>query len=152
MQSMKILEAYVLSDGKWVVLHVCSASNFRRAIVMPNLRPPVTTTAAAITYRESIMKALPHGSSFDPLMTLDKTTHPDEIKLAPIVKAVTSGSKKFFLGTDSAPHERQRKESSCSCAGIFSAPVALSLYAKVFDEVSNNNSVLSRLGISLYVR
>ncbi|KAL0727237.1 hypothetical protein Bca4012_023330 [Brassica carinata] len=115
---------------------VTSASNFRRAIVMPNLRPSVTTTAAAITYRESIMKALPHGSSFDPLMTLDKTTHPDEIKLAreAIVKAVTSGSKKFFLGTDSAPHERQRKESSCGCASMHSAPVALSLYAKVFDE------------------
>ena len=51
---------------------------------MPNLKPPVTTTSAAITYRESIMKALPHGSSFDPLMTLYLTdkTHPHEIKLA----------------------------------------------------------------------
>ncbi|KAG2248898.1 hypothetical protein Bca52824_088526 [Brassica carinata] len=269
-----------------------SASNFRRAIVKPNLKPPVTTTSVAITNRESIMKALPHGSSFDPLMTLyliDKT-HPDEIKLAresgvvyavklypagattnsqdgvrplwkmltstrrdgqtkhaspgkinhthsrldfvhgevtdpkidvfdrerifietvlqpliqrlpqlkvvmehittmdavnfvqscqegfvgatvtpqhlllnrnalfqgglqphnyclpvlkreihreAIVKAVTSGSKKFFLGTDSAPHERRRKESSCGCAGIYSAPVALSLYAKVFDEAGS---------------
>ena len=68
------------------VAFVCSASNFRRAIVMPNLKPPVTTTSVAITNRESIMKALPHGSSFDPLMTLyliDKT-HPDEIKLAPM--------------------------------------------------------------------
>ncbi|KAJ4870276.1 Amidohydrolase-related protein [Raphanus sativus] len=57
-----------------------------------------------------------------------------EIHREAIVKAVTSGSKKFFLGTDSAPHERRRKESSCGCAGIYSAPVALSLYAKVFDE------------------
>lgn len=64
-----------------------------------------------------------------------------------IVKAVTSGSKKFFLGTDSAPHERTRKESSCGCAGIYSAPVALSLYAKVFDEVNvvTSNSLLSRV-------
>ncbi|XP_013599074.1 PREDICTED: dihydroorotase, mitochondrial isoform X1 [Brassica oleracea var. oleracea] len=268
-----------LRDGdllQAVVPH--SASHFRRAIVMPNLKPPVTSTAAAITYRESIMKALPIESSFDPLMTLYLTdkTHTDEIKLAresgvvyavklypagattnsqdgvtdlfgkclpvleemvkqnmpllvhgevtdpsidvfdrekifietvlqpliqrlpqlkvvmehittmdavnfvesckegfvgatvtpqhlllnrnalfqgglqphnyclpvlkreihreAIVKAVTSGSKKFFLGTDSAPHERRRKESSCGCAGIYSAPVALSLYAKVFDE------------------
>ena len=59
-----------------------------------------------------------------------------------IVKAVTSGSKKFFLGTDSAPHERRRKESSCGCAGIYSAPVALSLYAKVFDEVTSNGFLL----------
>ncbi|CAN6921614.1 unnamed protein product [Brassica oleracea] len=271
-----------LRDGdllQAVVPH--SASNFRRAIVMPNLKPPVTTTSVAITNRESIMKALPHGSSFDPLMTLYLTdkTHPDEIKLAresgvvyvvklypagattnsqdgvtdlfgkclpvleemvkqnmpllvhgevtdpkidvfhrerifietvlqpliqrlpqlkvvmehittmdavnfvqscqegfvgatvtpqhlllnrnalfqgglqphnyclpvlkreihreAIVKAVTSGSKKFFLRTDSAPHERRRKESSCGCAGIYSAPVALSLYAKVFDEAGS---------------
>lgn len=52
-----------------------------------------------------------------------------------IVSAVTSGSKRFFLGTDSAPHDRQKKECSCGCAGIYSAPVALSLYAKVFEEV-----------------
>lgn len=53
-----------------------------------------------------------------------------------IVSAVTSGSKRFFLGTDSAPHERHSKERPCGCAGIFSAPVALSLYAKVFEEVT----------------
>lgn len=55
-----------------------------------------------------------------------------------IVTAVTSGSKRFFLGTDSAPHERRRKECPCGCAGIYSAPVALSLYAKVFEEVISN--------------
>lgn len=245
---------------------------------MPNLKPPVTTTAAAVAYRESIKKALPLESIFDPLMTLYLTdnTSPQEIELArksgaiyavklypagattnsqdgvtdifgkclpvleqmiehnmpllvhgevtdpsvdtfdrervfiettlaplvqklpqlkivmehittmdavkfvescaegyvaatvtpqhlllnrnslfqgglrphnyclpvlkrethrqAIVASVTSGSKRFFLGTDSAPHERQRKESSCGCAGIYSAPVALSLYAKVFEE------------------
>ena len=52
-----------------------------------------------------------------------------------LVSAVTSGSKRFFLGTDSAPHERQNKECPCGCAGIFNAPVALSAYAKVFEEV-----------------
>lgn len=56
------------------------------------------------------------------------------------MSAVTSGSKRFFIGTDSAPHERRRKESSCGCAGIYSAPVALSLYAKVFEEVINFGS------------
>lgn len=255
-----------------------SARHFGRAIVMPNLRPPITTTAAAIAYRDSIMKVLPADSDFNPLMTLylTDTTSPNEIKLArksevvygvklypagattnsqdgvtdlfgkclpvlqemaelnmpllvhgevtdpdvdifdrekvfietilkpliqklpqlkvvmehittadavkfiescsegtvaatvtpqhlvlnrnslfqgglqphnyclPVLKreihrqtifsAVTSGSKQYFLGTDSAPHERQRKESSCGCAGIFNSPVALSLYASIFEE------------------
>jgi dihydroorotase len=48
--------------------------------------------------------------------------------------AATSGSPKFFLGTDSAPHSREAKESSCGCAGIFNAPFALEAYATVFDE------------------
>jgi dihydroorotase len=49
-------------------------------------------------------------------------------------KAATSGSRKFFLGTDSAPHAREAKESACGCAGIFSAPFALESYATVFEE------------------
>ncbi|KAK4845096.1 hypothetical protein QYF36_000840 [Acer negundo] len=269
-----------LRDGdllKAIVPH--SASHFGRAIVMPNLKPPITTTAAAVVYRDSILKALPSNSNFTPLMTLylTDTTSPDEIKLAKrsgvvfavklypagattnsqdgvtdlfgkclsvleemaeqnmpllvhgevtdpnvdifdrekvfidtvlqplvqrlprlkvvmehittmdavkfvesckegsvaatvtpqhlllnrnaifqgglqphnyclpvlkrethrqaIVSAVTSGSKRFFLGTDSAPHEKSKKESACGCAGIYNAPVALSLYAKVFEEM-----------------
>ncbi|TXG55137.1 hypothetical protein EZV62_020393 [Acer yangbiense] len=269
-----------LRDGdllKAIVPH--SASHFGRAIVMPNLKPPITTTAAAVVYRDFILKALPSDSNFTPLMTLylTDTTSPDEIKLAKrsgvvfavklypagattnsqdgvtdlfgkclpvleemaeqnmpllvhgevtdpnvdifdrekvfidtvlqpliqrlprlkvvmehittmdavkfvesckegsvaatvtpqhlllnrnaifqgglqphnyclpvlkreihrqaIVSAVTSGSKRFFLGTDSAPHEKSKKESACGCAGIYNAPVALSLYAKVFEEM-----------------
>ena len=49
-------------------------------------------------------------------------------------RAATSGSPKFFLGTDSAPHARHAKESACGCAGIFNAPYALETYATVFDE------------------
>lgn len=51
---------------------------------MPNLKPPITTTAAAISYRESILKAVPANGNFTPLMTLylTDTTDPDEIKLA----------------------------------------------------------------------
>ena len=48
--------------------------------------------------------------------------------------AATSGSPKFFLGTDSAPHSREAKESACGCAGIFNAPFALESYATVFEE------------------
>ena len=49
-------------------------------------------------------------------------------------RAATSGSSKFFLGTDSAPHCRIAKESGCGCAGIFNAPFALEAYATVFEE------------------
>jgi dihydroorotase len=49
-------------------------------------------------------------------------------------KAAVSGSPKFFLGTDSAPHTREAKESACGCAGIFNAPHALESYATVFEE------------------
>jgi dihydroorotase len=57
----------------------------------------------------------------------------EEHRLA-VRKAATSGSAKFFLGTDSAPHSREAKESSCGCAGIFNAPFALESYATVFEE------------------
>jgi dihydroorotase len=52
-----------------------------------------------------------------------------------LLRAVASGNPKFFLGTDSAPHAKNRKETSCGCAGIFSAPVAIELYATVFDQI-----------------
>jgi dihydroorotase len=61
-----------------------SARQFGRAIIMPNLRPPVTTTEQAVAYRERILAALPAGSTFQPLMTLYLTDKlpPDEIKRA----------------------------------------------------------------------
>lgn len=49
-------------------------------------------------------------------------------------QAATSGDKRFFLGTDSAPHAVPTKETSCGCAGIFTAPCALEIYAEVFEE------------------
>jgi dihydroorotase len=51
-----------------------------------------------------------------------------------IRKAATSGSPKYFLGTDSAPHARDAKETACGCAGIFNAAFALESYAAVFEE------------------
>jgi len=65
-----------------------TAAQFARAIVMPNLKPPVTTTAMASAYRDRILAALPKGMAFEPLMVLYLTdnTQPDEIR-----KAVESG-------------------------------------------------------------
>ena len=265
-----------LRDGdmlRTVVGH--TARQFARAIVMPNLSPPVTDAASAAAYRERILAALPEGADFTPLMTcyLTDATAPDEVArgfeqgvftaaklypanattnsahgvsairhimpvlermadigmvlcvhgevtdpevdvfdreavfieraLGPLLddltelrvvfepvttqeavqfvegagdnvaatitpqhlhinrnamlvggirphayclpvakrekhrlalrKAATSGSAKFFLGTDSAPHAREAKESACGCAGIFNAPFALESYLTVFE-------------------
>jgi dihydroorotase len=49
-------------------------------------------------------------------------------------KAATSGSAKYFLGTDSAPHSKHAKESACGCAGVFNAPFALESYAMAFEQ------------------
>ena len=252
-----------------------TARCFGRAIVMPNLKPPVTSVSDALAYRERIMQFVPQGTSFNPLMTLyltdnlstdelnrladepdvaavkyypaGATTNSDsgvtsidkvmpvlekmtdleipllvhgevtdhvvdifdrekrfidqvlcplraelpELKIVlehittqqavefvssenelvaatitahhllfsrndmlaggvrphfyclPILKrsshqralieAATSGDPSFFLGTDSAPHARGDKESDCGCAGIYTAPAALELYAEVFE-------------------
>ncbi len=251
-----------------------TAAQFARAIIMPNLRPPVTTTAAALAYRERIRAAVPEGLSFEPLMTLYLTDNlpPEEIKRAQdagvvavklypagattnsdagvtdlrktyatleamqragmpllvhgevtapeidlfdreavfidtqfiplrrdfpelkivlehittreaaqyvqqadrftaatitahhllynrnaifmggirphyyclpvlkreqhrlaLVRAATSGSNKFFLGTDSAPHAAHLKENASGCAGCYTANAAIELYAEAFD-------------------
>ena len=59
-----------------------------------------------------------------------KRANPHQLAL---IEAATSGNPKFFLGTDSAPHAKHDKESSCGCAGCFTAPHAIELYAEAFD-------------------
>ena len=51
-----------------------------------------------------------------------------------LIEAAVSGNKKFFLGTDSAPHTKDSKESCCGCAGCFSHPAAVEMYAEVFEQ------------------
>jgi dihydroorotase len=273
-----------LRDG--AALHAVvpyTAARFARAIVMPNLKPPVTTTPQALAYRTRILAALPVGAKFNPLMTLyltdrtdpaevdrakasghvfgfklypaGATTHSDEgvtdikhidavlarmsevgmilqvhgevtnptvdvfdrearfidnvmvgiverfpklrvvfehittraavefvrsarpgvgatitpqhllmnrnalfvggirphLYCLPVLKTeadrralldvVASGDPRFFLGTDSAPHARHTKEAACGCAGIFSAPAGIELYAEAFETIG----ALSRL-------
>lgn len=64
------------------------------------------------------------------LPILKRTTHQQALQQAAI-----SGNPKFFLGTDSAPHTQDKKESACGCAGIFSAHAAIEFYAQVFDNL-----------------
>ena len=67
--------------------------------------------------------------------------------------AISSGSPKFFAGTDSAPHAISAKENACGCAGIYSAPFAVALYTQMFDELNQLNKLnhfLSRFGAEFY--
>ncbi len=70
-----------------------------------------------------------------------------------LVAAATSGNPKFFLGTDSAPHARHRKESACGCAGCYSCHAAIELYAELFDRESALNRLegfASHFGADFY--
>jgi dihydroorotase len=64
------------------------------------------------------------------LPVLKRNTHQERLR-----EVVRSGSHKFFLGTDSAPHLKHLKENDCGCAGCYSAWSAIELYAEVFDEL-----------------
>jgi dihydroorotase len=55
-----------------------------------------------------------------------------EVHRVALVEAATSGSKKFFLGTDSAPHAQSTKEAACGCAGCYTANAGIELYAEAF--------------------
>lgn len=70
-----------------------------------------------------------------------------------LLQAATSGNRKFFAGTDSAPHSISSKESACGCAGIYSAPYAVALYTQIFDELNQLNKLdafLGRFGAEFY--
>ena len=93
----------------------------------PNLAATVTPHHLAINRNALFAGGLrPHAYC---LPIAKRERHREAIR-----KAATSGSPKYFLGTDSAPHARSAKESACGCAGIFNAPFALESYAAVFDE------------------
>lgn len=87
-----------------------------------------TITAHHLLFNRNHLLAGAVRPHFYCLPILKRSTHQEQL-----LKAATSGSGKFFLGTDSAPHARPAKETSCGCAGIYSAPAALELYAEIFD-------------------
>jgi dihydroorotase len=82
------------------------------------------------------------------LPVLKRNTHQQALQ-----EAVVSGSSRFFLGTDSAPHEQRRKESACGCAGCYSAWSAIELYAQIFDDLGvleNLEGFASHYGADFY--
>ena len=121
----------VLAD---VVPH--TAHQFGRAIVMPNLKPPVTTTAMAAAYRERILAALPTGMRFEPLMTLYLTdnTSADEIRCAVdsgFVKAVKLYPAGATTNSDAGVTDLKR------CMGALEAMQALGLPLLIHGEVTD---------------
>ncbi|MBD1566678.1 dihydroorotase [Vibrio sp. S12_S33] len=90
-----------------------------------------TITAHHLMYNRNHMLAGGIRPHFYCLPILKRNTH----QLA-LIQAATSGSKKFFLGTDSAPHAKGKKEVACGCAGSYTAHAALELYAEVFEQVN----------------
>lgn len=88
-----------------------------------------TITAHHLMYNRNDMLVGGIKPHFYCLPILKRNTHQEALR-----KAATSGSNKFFLGTDSAPHAKGAKESACGCAGSYTAFAALELYAEVFEQ------------------
>jgi dihydroorotase len=87
-----------------------------------------TLTPQHLLYNRNAMLVGGIRPHFYCLPILKRETHRDAL-----VKAATSGNKKFFLGTDSAPHAQHTKENACGCAGCYSAHNAIELYAEAFE-------------------
>ena len=87
-----------------------------------------TLTAHHLLYNRNAMLAGGIRPHFYCLPILKRETHREAL-----LKAATSGSKKFFLGTDSAPHAQHTKENACGCAGCYTAHTAIELYTEAFE-------------------
>lgn len=113
-----------------------TARQFARAIVMPNLKPPVTTTAAAQAYRERILAALPAGLSFEPLMTLYLTdnTSAEEIKRAK-ASGIVQGVKLYPAGATT--NSDFGVTSLAKCRAALEAMQAVDLPLLVHGEVTH---------------
>ena len=88
-----------------------------------------TITPQHLLYSRNALFAGGLRPHFYCLPILKRETHREAL-----VAAATSGSPKFFLGSDSAPHARHSKEHACGCAGCYTAPIALALYAEAFED------------------
>lgn len=88
-----------------------------------------TITAHHLLYNRNHMLAGGIRPHYYCLPILKRNTHQEAL-----IKAAISGSPKFFLGTDSAPHAQHRKEAACGCAGSYTANAALELYAEAFED------------------
>ena len=117
-----------LPDLKVVLEHITTA-NAVAFVSEQSSNVAATITVHHLLYNRNHLLAGGVRPHFYCLPVLKRNSH----QLA-LIEAATSGSPKFFLGTDSAPHPQGDKEAACGCAGIYTAPGALELYTEVFDQ------------------
>lgn len=132
---------------KIVLEHVTTAEGVAFVREAPDT-VAATLTAHHLRYERNAMLAGGIRPHFYCLPILKRERH-----RRALVEAATSGSPKFFLGTDSAPHPRGAKESACGCAGCYTAPLALPLYAEVFEAagaLDRLEGFASRFGARFY--
>ncbi|MGF1767925.1 dihydroorotase [Enterovibrio makurazakiensis] len=112
-----------------IVLEHITTADAATFVKNANENVAATITAHHLMYNRNHMLVGGIKPHFYCLPILKRNTHQKAL-----VEAATSGSKKFFLGTDSAPHAKGAKESACGCAGSYTAHAALELYAEVFEQ------------------
>ncbi len=112
-----------------IVLEHITTSDAATFVKNANENVAATITAHHLLYNRNHMLVGGIKPHFYCLPILKRGTHQQAL-----IEAATSGSKKFFLGTDSAPHAKGAKESACGCAGSYTAHAAVELYTEVFEE------------------
>ncbi len=113
---------------KMVLEHITTADAAEFVACAP-ANVAATITAHHLLYNRNHMLAGGIRPHYYCLPILKRGTHQQAL-----IKAATSGSPKFFLGTDSAPHAKDKKEAACGCAGSYTAYAAIELYAEAFED------------------
>jgi len=112
---------------KMVLEHITTADSAEFVAAAPK-NVAATITAHHLLYNRNHMLAGGIRPHYYCLPILKRNTHQHAL-----IKAATSGDPKFFLGTDSAPHAKDKKEAACGCAGSYTAYAAIELYAEAFE-------------------
>ena len=116
------------SDLKIVLEHI-TTKNAVDFVKQANSNVAATITVHHLLYNRNHMLVGGIRPHYFCLPVLKRNIHQQAL-----IEAATSGNAKFFLGTDSAPHAKHAKESSCGCAGSYTAHAAIELYAEVFEQ------------------
>ena len=115
-----------------VVLEHITTKHAAAFVTQANDNIAATITPHHLLFNRNVMFKGGINPHYYCLPILKRETHREAL-----IAAATSGSHKFFLGTDSAPHAQDNKETSCGCAGIYSAHAAIELYAEAFEQAGS---------------
>ncbi|WP_117235112.1 dihydroorotase [Vibrio maerlii] len=131
-----------------IVLEHITTADAAEFVKNANDNVAATITAHHLLYNRNHMLVGGIKPHFYCLPILKRNTHQKAL-----VEAATSGSKKFFIGTDSAPHAKGKKEAACGCAGSYTAHAAVELYTEVFEQegkLENLEAFVSHNGPDFY--